>query len=231
MNVRISFRAVGLLAASLFAPLSSYAQTIPSPYRYIDTRQGIGLVFGRASVSQGRFGYGPSGGTVVGVRWGIDFSGPLGLEALVTGIRGDRNIIDPAHAEGHRAVATTTTTVGTVEGRLRFSLTGDRTWHRLAPFAVMGGGVAFNASGTQAADSLVTAADRFKFSTSFIGTMGGGVRWMVTHRVALRGDAIFSLWKLKTPPGYTDPALGFISVAKSEWASGFHLTFSTVYRF
>lgn len=231
MNVRIPFRAVGLLAVSVFAPMLARAQTIPSPYRYIDTRQGAGLILGRASVSSGRFGYGPAGGTVFGARWEIDFSGPIGLEAVVTGIQGKRDIIDPTHAAGHRTVGTANTLLGTVEGRLRFSLTGARTWHRLAPFVVMGGGLAFDASGTQAADSLVSAADRFKFGTSFIGTMGGGVRWMVSHRVELRGDGVFSLWKLKTPPGFTDPALGFVSVAKSEWANGSQLTFSAILRF
>jgi hypothetical protein len=231
MNVRIPFRALGLLLPLALAPTLAAAQTIPSPYRYIDTREGVGLVAGTASVSAGRFGYGPSGGTLVGVRWEVDFSGPIGLEALVTGMRGMRDIIDPTRPAGQRTVASVNTTVGTVEGRLRFSLTGDRTWHRIAPFLLTGGGVAFNASGTQSADSLVSLADRFKFSPSFIGTGGGGVRWFVSRRWELRGDALFSLWKLKTPPGFMDTSLGFQSVAKSEWASGTQLTLSALLRF
>jgi hypothetical protein len=231
MNARIPIRALGLLVPLILAPVLARAQVIPSPYRYIDSRQGLGLILGTSSVNPGRFGYGPSGGTVIGVRWGIDFSGPIGLEAVVTGIKGTRDIIDPGHAAGHRHVGTANTLLGTVEGRLRFSLTGNRTWHDLAPFVVMGGGVVFDIDGSQPADSLVAAASRFNFGRSFIGTMGGGVRWMVSHRLAFRGDALFSLWKLKTPPGFTDPTLGFVSVAKSEWANGYQLTLSTVIRF
>jgi hypothetical protein len=231
MNARIPIRALGLLVPLILAPVLARAQVIPSPYRYIDTRQGVGLIFGMSSVSPGRFGYGPAGGTLVGVRWGIDFSGPIGLEALVTGTKGTRDIIDPTHAAGHRHVGTANTLLGTVEGRLRFSLTGDRTWHDLTPFLVTGGGIVFDLAGSQAADSLVAPASRFKFARSFIGTMGGGVRWMVSHRLALRGDAVFSLWKIRTPPGFTDPTLGFVSVAKSEWANGYQVSLSTVIRF
>ena len=231
MNARIPFRALGLAAVAFLTPLLSAAQTIPSPYRYIDTRQEIGLILGRSSVNTGRFGYGPQGGTVVGVRWGINLSGPLGFEAVATGIKGTRDVIDPTHAEGNRKVGEADVLLGTVDARLRFSLTGDRTWHDLAPFIVAGAGLAFDMSGAQAADSLVDASNQFKFGTSFFGTMGGGVRWMLSERLALRGDGVFSLWKIKTPPGFSDPTLNLQSVAKSEWANGFHVTISTLIRF
>lgn len=231
MNVRIPFRALGLLAPLILVPELVQAQVIPSPYRYIDTREGVGLVVGKASVSRGRFGYGPAGGTVIGVRWGIGFSGPIGLEAVVTGVKGTREVIDPTHTAGYRVVGTANTLIGTVQGRLRFSLTGDRTWHSLAPFVVTGGGLAFDLGGTQSADSLVAPAYRFKFHTTFIGTMGGGVRWMLSRRLALRVDGLFSLWKLTTPVGFFNPALGFQAVAKSEWANGSWLTLSALVRF
>lgn len=231
MNVRIPFRVLGLLVPLVVIPELARAQVIPSPYRYIDPREAIGLVVGTSSVNRGRFGYGPSGGRVIGVRWGIGFSGPVGLEAVVTEINGKRDVINPAYTVGHRVVGTANTRIATVQARLRFSLTGNRTWHRLAPFVVTGGGLAFDLAGAQPADSLVAAGDRFTFKTSFIGTMGGGLRWMLSHRLALRADGVFSLWKLTTPPGFGDPTLGFVSVAKSEWANGSTLTLSVLYRF
>jgi hypothetical protein len=231
MNVRIPYRVLGLWAAAVLMPALSAAQSIPSPYRYIETKQEVGLILGRASVNTGRFGYGPSGGTIVGVRWGINLSGPMGLEVVATGIKGTRDVIDPTHAEGNRNVGTADVLLGTIDGRLRFSLTGDRTWHDLAPFIVAGAGVVFDLSGNQSADSVLDASNQFSFSTSFFGTMGGGVRWMLTDRLELRGDGVFSLWKLKTPPGFSDSTLGFVSVAKSEWVNGGHFTLSTAIRF
>jgi hypothetical protein len=231
MKVRIPCRVFGLWAATVLVPALSAAQSVPSPYRYIETRQEIGLILGRASVNTGRFGYGPSGGTIVGGRWGINLSGPMGLEVVATGIKGTRDVIDPTHAEGNRRVGTADVVLGTIDARLRFSLTGDRTWHDLAPFIVAGAGVVFDLSGSQPADALVLASNQFKFGTGFFGTMGGGVRWLLTDRLELRGDGVFSLWKLKTPPGFSDPTLGFASVAKSEWVNGAHFTLSTAIRF
>ena len=69
------------------------------------------------------------------------------------------------------------------------------------------------------------------FGTSFFGTAGGGLRISVTERVALRGDAVFSLWKLDTPPGFSDPERGFELVDESQWAGGLHLSVATVIRF
>lgn len=231
MNVRIPFQALCLCAVAALPPALSAAQSIPSPYRYIETRQEAGLILGKASVNTGRFGYGPSGGTIMGLRWGINLSGPMGLEVVATGIKGTRDVIDPSHAEGNRVVGKADVLLGTFDGRLRFTLTGDRTWHELAPFMVAGAGLVFDLSGSQPADALLDASDQFKFNASFFGTMGGGVRWMLSERLELRGDAVFSLWKLKTPPGFSDPTLGFISVAKSEWTNGGHLTLSTAIRF
>lgn len=231
MNVRSPFRVLGLWAWFALVPLALAAQSIPSPYRYMESKQEVGLIVGTASVNTGRFGYGPSGGTVLGVRWGITLSGPLGFEVVTTALNGTRDVIDPSHAEGNRVVGQADDMLGTFDGRLRFSLTGDRTWHRLAPFIVVGGGLVFDMSGNQAADSVLDASDQFKFGTSFFGTMGGGVRWMVSDRFELRGDAVFSLWKLKTPPGFSDPTFGLVSVAKSEWANGGHFTISTAIRF
>jgi hypothetical protein len=231
MQDRISIRAGVLLVATLAAPVATAAQSISSPYRFLDTRQEVGIVFGDVSAHTVRFGFGPPGGTVVGVRWGIELSGPLGLEVVATTIDGKRDVIDPARAEGNRRVGGADARLGTVDARLRFSLTGDRTWHDLTPFLLMGGGVVFDASGNQPADTLVDASDQFKFGSSFLGTMGMGVRWMASRTVALRGDGVFSLWKLKTPPGFSDSTLGFVAVEKSEWASALHFTLSAVIRF
>ena len=75
----------GLVAACLSAVVTvpAHAQTIPSPYRFVDTRQEVGLFAGSSSVSKGRFGFGPGGGLGAGARWGIDLSGPLGFEACL----------------------------------------------------------------------------------------------------------------------------------------------------
>ncbi len=231
MRVRIA--SGGLWAVTIFAftPAAVAGQTIPSPFRYIETRQEVGVFAGQTSAAKGRFGFGPGGGLRAGVRWGIDLSGPLGFEAVAGVIRGKRDIVDPNRAEGDRKIGEEDSMLGTIDARLRFTFTGERTWHGLAPYIVAGGGMAFNLSNPGPLDEQLDQDNRFSFGSSFLGTVGGGSRLYLTDRLALRGDAVFSLWKLDTPPGFSDPDLEIPSVEKSEWVSALHLTLAAVIRF
>lgn len=231
MHVRIVIRAVALALLVGAAPGVARAQTVPSAFRFVDTRQEAGLFAGTSSMAKGRFGFGPGGGSTVGARWGIELSGPLGFEVVGGVISGQRDIINPARVVGSMKIGEADALAGIADARLRFTLTGDRTWHRLAPFIVAGGGIAFDLSGDAELDEELDADDRFSFGTSFFGTTGAGARYALTERLALRGDAVFSLWKIATPPGFSDPDRNFESVEKSEWVSGLHLTLSAVIRF
>jgi hypothetical protein len=224
---------LGLVAALLLAatPREVEAQTIPSPFRFVEKRQEAGPFTGVSSVDAGRFGFGPGGGLHLGGRWGINLSGPLGFEAVAGVISGSRDVINPARVEGDRKVGEADVLLGTLDARLRFTLTGDRTWNGLAPFIVAGGGIVFDMAGSDPADDELEDQDRFDPGTSFLGTLGGGLRVSITQRLALRGDALFSLWKLSTPPGFSDPERGFEAVEEGQWVNGVHLTLSTVIRF
>jgi hypothetical protein len=214
-----------------FVPAPSSAQTIPSPFRFVDTRQEAGLFVGTSSMAKGRFGFGPAGGVHMGARWGIELSGPLGFETVAGAISGTRDVINPAKVVGDLKIGEADVVMGVVDARLRFTLTGDRTWHRLAPFIVAGGGIVFDVSPTAVIDDELLPDDRFDGGTSFFGTTGAGARLLLTDRFAIRGDGVFSLMKINTPPGFSDTARGFPGVEKSEWVSGLHLTLALVARF
>jgi hypothetical protein len=231
MRIRTLPRALAAAAAFAALPVPGAAQRIPSPFRFVETRQEAGIFVGSSSVSAGRFGFGPAGGTQLGARWGVNLSGPLGLEGVASTISGSRDVVNPARAEGDRVVGEADVSIATLDARLRFTLTGNRTWHSLEPFIVAGGGIAFDLSGSDPTDEELEAQDRFDFGTSFFGTLGGGTRLSLTDRLALRGDAVFSLWKLKTPPGFSDPERGFERVEESQWVKGLHLSVSAVVRF
>lgn len=231
MSVRNIFHGLAAVLIVAAVPTMSVAQSIPSAFRFVDTRQEAGLFVGTSSMAKGRFAFGPAGGITTGARWGIDLSGPLGFEAVAGVISGTRDIINPAKVVGDQKIGEADALAGVVDARLRFTLTGDRTWHRLAPFLVGGGGLAFDLSKSAELDAELAADDRFSFRTGFFGTAGGGARFFLTDRLALRGDAVFSLWKISTPPGFSSPERGFASVEKAEWVSGRHLTLAAVIRF
>ncbi|MGD8320553.1 MAG: hypothetical protein PVJ02_08865 [Gemmatimonadota bacterium] len=231
MRVRTALGSLAAASLLASAPATLSGQNIPSPFRFVETRQEIGVFAGTSSVGTGRFGFGPSGGVNYGARWGIRLSGPLGFEGVGGLISGTRDVINPARLEGDRKIGEANVLLGTVDARLRFTLTGDRSWHALAPFLVAGGGVVFNVGGTQEVDQQLDTQDRFSFGTSFLGTLGGGTHLYLTDRLALRGDAIFSLWKIKTPPGFSNPERGISNVAESEWVGGLHFSISAMLRY
>lgn len=229
MRGRSFFLAAATAAASL-APVTAEAQRIPSPYRFIERKQESGPFFGVMSVDRGRFGYGPGSGSLVGGRWGIELSGPLSFEGVASLLDGTRDVIHPGRVEGDRKIGEADLLVTMLEVRLKFSLVGARAWHRLSPFIVAGGGIAFDVADSSPAEDELEAEDRFDFGSSFLGTLGAGTRWFVNDRIAVRTDALFSLWEIPTPVGFADPDRGFTDVAEKEWLRGLQISASIMIR-
>ena len=231
MRVACPTLVLALVAVGVASPRQASGQTIPSPYAFIEQRQEIGLFAGYSSAGTGRFGYGPSGGRILGARYGVELSGPLSLEGAVSMLTGTRDVVSPARPEGDRVVGEADVRLTMLDARLRLSATGARTWHGLSPFLVIGGGVAFDQGKASAAESLLDADEVYEFGTKFFATIGPGVRWFATRRFALRTDATFTMWQLKTPAGFGDPTLGLVNVAESEWASGLSVSATLLFRF
>jgi hypothetical protein len=234
MAIMLPIRALPLfLTLVLSAPLSPplRGQTVPSPYRFIEVRQEAGAFAGVASTGVGIFGFGPRSGNVYGARYGIDLSGPFGLEGVFTYLPTTRDVIDPRRPAGDRVQGEADVQLLLADARLRFTLTGGRTWNSLAPFLFAGAGLGFDAAGTQEDDEALGEDDRFDFGFAILGTLGGGIRWMVSERVLVRGDAQLTLWQLDTPEGFLDPTLDFEAPPTSEWANNRVLTLGIAYRF
>lgn len=211
-------------------PTPGQAQAIPSSFSYVEPKQEIGPYVGPMTAKTGRFGFGPSGGTALGVRYAIQLSGPLSFEGVVGVVDGTRDVIDPGRVEGDRVIGQADALITTIDARFKFSFTGQRAWKRLSPFIVFGGGIALDTSPTSEHDATLLAADVFDFGSSFFGTVGAGTRWFVTERIGVRGDAVFSLWKIGTPPGFSDPERAFENVPEGEWLRGTSATITLFYR-
>ena len=218
-----------LAGATLASP--ALGQTIPSPYRFVDTRQEAGLFVGTVQMGTGLFGFGPQSGLSVGARYGLDVSGPFGLEGSVSYLSTERDLIDPRRAEGDRIRGQADVSMLLMEARLRFSLTGRRTWNHLAPFVFAGAGGAIDLAGTPLEDELLREADRFDLGFSLLGLLGGGVRVMIGESLLLRGDAQLTLSQLDTPDGFQDTALGLEAVPVLEWVNSGAFTLGLAYRF
>jgi hypothetical protein len=219
---------IAALTLALAAPLSG--QSIPSPYRFIETRKEVGALGGWISPGTGRFGYGPGPGPVTGVRGGLDFGGPLSIELVVAGIPTTRDIVNPARPTD-RVIGEADATLITLDGRLKLSLTGQRTWHGLSPFVTAGAGLAWDMAQSSLIEQELPEEDRFEFGTAFIALLGGGVRWFVNETVVVRGEGLLNLWRLEAPAGFRDPERGFGDVGESEYVNAASFTLGVGYRF
>jgi hypothetical protein len=219
------------MAGGFLHPREASSQRIPSPFAFVEEKQEIGTFMGYMSAGKGRFGYAPAGGFMLGGRYGLDLSGPLGLELVGGLVRGTRDIVNPSRPETDRVIGQADVLLTSFDARLRLSATGARTWHGLSPFLSFGGGVVFDTKAASTTEQLILDADElFEFGTKFFAIIGPGVRWHLTRRLALRTDFGLTLWQIDTPSGFGDPLLGFPAVAESEWVSGLSMTGAVLFR-
>jgi hypothetical protein len=203
----------------------AHAQSIDSPYRFLDNSQFVSAWGGYVAPSDGRIGNGPEAGPIIGASWALRVSGPFAINVEAGYMPSTRTVRDTVFDD-----ATSTfeplgeADIGllTVLGNLRLNLPGARTWNSLQPFAIIGAGVAIDLAGGSDIEAERPANTRFDFGTSFAGQLGVGVDWFPSQRVSLRIDARDMFWKLPVPEAFllTEAGRGF---PRSEWEQNFAL--------
>lgn len=193
-----------VLAALLFlstAPAAAQVGHSPgrSPYHDIPKGHTLTPFIAQFGGSGGRFGIAPHDGTIVGARYDIRTS-----YAIQLGIgfgRGtlERLVVDPfVAAVDERVSGPVDQKVSFLDANLQLNLTGGKTWHRLAPFVGLAGGLTFPYS---------TASDSsgFELGHKIYFAPYAGFRYFVMDRVHLRADARVLFWKLNYPVSFTQP--------------------------
>lgn len=222
---------LGLLAVGVVAPQAAQAQHIPSGYSFIETRHEAGVFGGWIDPDTGPFGFGPGAGPLVGLRYAIELSGPLSLEGVASTILGERDVVDPRRSAGNRVIGQEDAFLTSIDARLKFAFNGRRTWYGFGPYIMAGGGAVFDVAGSGPLDAELEDTDRYSFSTSFLGVLGGGVRFFPAERLMLRFDAENRFWKIRTPAGFSDEDLNLGPVSRDQWVRGLGLTVGAAIRF
>ena len=211
------FLASVVLVTWLAVPDQGKAQQIPSPYSFIDSRHEAGFLVGIATENRGQLDLGPGGGTTLAGRYAIKMGAAFGFEATGLVLSTDRRVVDPEAEGGPEFLGTTSSLVGTVDARIRFSPMGHRTWNDLAPYAAAGGGVAMDFRRSSVLEEDMSSEARFSFGPSFLGTLGTGLRWLPGERLGFRVEANFHLWKLGTPRPFLNLEEELGPVPDQEW--------------
>lgn len=187
-------------------PADAAAQSIASPYRFIETQQEVSVFAGALSAETGPLGMGPSPPSIFGGRWGIRVSGPFVFEVEGAYLPATRSVVDTARVDPEGGDSSFVT-LGEADANLllgqvalRFDLVGPRTWHGLTPFVRVGGGLAVDLSGShEDLEGQLPADARYDFGTTFAGELAGGVEYYLSPGLGVRVDARTLLWKLEVP--------------------------------
>ena len=236
---RIPLAAAAALATALLADPGS-AQTIRSPYDFVETSQGIHVFAAYVATDRGTINVGPGSGTGFGVGYTFRISGPFNLDARLTYLPTDRRVFDLTAADsadiredptvGLVELGTAGISLALLDASLRFDITGPRTWHNLQPYALIGAGGVFRVStDNEIEQRLPSDIDlRVRFSNGVTGHVGAGVEWHLGDHFGFRAEARDVLWNVDIPGGFFVPGR---VIDDSEWVQTAHLSLGLSYRF
>ena len=123
------------------------AQTIPSPYTYIENHQELAFFVGKSNIDAGKLELGPRDSDTFGARYSVGLGGAISIDISGTLFKSTRLIQDVRRPIDDRTINRGNIDRLLFDARLRLNLTGQRAWRGLQPFIVFGGGVAAAVSG------------------------------------------------------------------------------------
>ena len=249
-NIALRWAALCLVAglAATVAPRPAVAQdevvappdeSIDSPYRWIEKGTRLGLVGGYVFTDRGNPPFGPGSSAVLGARLRARVSSPLSLEIGVVYGNSNEYVIDPRLPGGPAVVDTVDANWLMIEASLQFAFTGARTYRKLQPYFLVGGGILQGLS-TGQSDALTAPRQQFEYEIGTAGmvNVGLGVEYDVSPRLGLAFEARDDLWYIRTPDGWFQLNVlenlldsGAVAPDKATWTNNIELTATLYYYF
>lgn len=232
---------VVLVALGLgFSAAPAAAQSIDSPYDFVDPTMEIWVFGGGVLTERGTLDTGPGSGPIGGLGYTLRVSGPFNLDARLALVPTSRRVYTVVQADtaaivedptvGLEQIGTADLSLLLADASLRFDVTGPRTWNRLQPFVLIGVGAAFSVtSDNEAEDALPEDVDlRVRFQNGVTGHVGAGIELYMSDRFTLRAEARDLLWKVHVPEGFRTRHR---VVAEDQWVQTAQLTLGLGIRF
>lgn len=229
------------VASVVAAPGAASAQdeSIDTPFRWKEKGTRVGLVGGYIFTNRGDPPFGPGSSPFLGARFRARLSSPLSLELGIGYGNSDEYVIDPRLEGGPAVVDTVNADWLVIQGSLQFAFTGSRSYRRLQPYVVLGGGILQGLS-TGTSDELASPQQPFQYEigTSPMVHLGVGAEYDISHRLGLAFEVRDDLWRIKTPEGWFRIDVlqnildsGATAPDESQWTHNFELTASLYYYF
>jgi hypothetical protein len=166
-----------------------------SPYRDIRKGHTFTVTAGYFGGDGGDFGIGPHNGPLIGGRYDIRTAGALQIGFGVAYADLERFIVNPFVTLANRRSGPISQSVIFTDLNAQFNISGGKSWHRIAPFFGLGGGLAF-------ASSTPADTSGFDFGNEFYLAPSIGFRYFLGDRLHLRAEARATFWKLDYPPTF-----------------------------
>jgi hypothetical protein len=160
------------------------------------------MIVGVLQENRGSLGIAPGGGILFGARYAIEISGPFAAELSGYLVPTERTVFTPQDNVGIAPFGEASLMLAAIDARIRFTLTGDRTWRDFAPFATAGGGIVGSFGNLSSFDRDLIPANRVDFGPSLLFVGGVGTRWIPGDRFTLRAEGTYHFWRQGTPPGW-----------------------------
>ena len=196
-----------LLCICASVPAASQAQGLVgnpperSPYRDIIDHQSITLFGGRFAGNAGAASVGALPGFAYGLRLAIRLSGPVDFWATIGEAASSRHVINAdtsvTHTDSARRGPDIKLPLALVDLALALNMTGDKTWHRLAPYVALGGGFVVPTHS-------VTDPGGYQIGFNFALVPTIGTRWFLSDDLAVRFEARDYFFRYQYPLAYFD---------------------------
>jgi hypothetical protein len=226
--IRRVLAGLALIPATLAAQGEVGYPPSQSPFRDIDTRLRLGLYVSSYAAAKDPAGVLPKSGMLFGSRLDVHVGGPGDIAFRVGLMPTERTELDPARAESERVVGTRDINLVFADVGLVFHLTGNKTWHRIAPTVHASVGIV---SDFEKAD-----AGGYEHGTTFAFGYGTGIRYIPpATRFSFRAELGSYLYSTSYPDTYFRRAGDGTSVLstgtqRNSWRNNWTVTLGTSYR-
>jgi hypothetical protein len=190
-----------LVLAAIARPLA--AQVVPSPFRFLEKAQGLGVQAGYIFTDRGEFGTGPHSAPIVGLEYRGRFAGPLAGVVSVSYLPSERTVFGQGPSSTIQPLGDTDAHLIQAQAGLDFTITGPRTWHSLAPFVGASFGLVTDISGRSDIETEASLPETQLIDLGPAFAVGGwaGTDWFISDRFSVRAAGRGHLWRAKTPAG------------------------------
>ncbi len=167
-----------------------------SPFRDLKAGHSITPLFGYVGGSGGPLGVGPHKGTTIGLRYDLRTASTIQFGLGYARGNLERLVVNPFVALANRTSGPFEQTTSFVDLSVQLNLTGGKSWHRLAPYASLGAGLAFGNA------DVASDSSGYEFGNKFYVAPAIGTRLFITDALHLRADVRGLFWNLKYPDSY-----------------------------